>query len=88
VQASNGPFALQKTSQTRQTATHEVHVNLGPLTARAAFSHVPFWQSVAAMVQRIVQRPTPGNPVAAPKATDYKEVLVLKPVNKTHVQHA
>lgn len=75
LQASSGPYALQKASKTRQTATHDVHINLGPLTARAAFSHVPFWQSVSAMVGRIVQRRTPGNPAAAPiKAAEYKEV--------------
>lgn len=78
LQAASGPYGLQQVSQARQVATHELHVNLGPLTARAAFSHVPFWQSAAAMVSRIVQRPTPGNPVAAPgsKAAGY-EVLLL-----------
>lgn len=73
LQASSGPYALQKASKTRQPATHDVHVNLGPLTARAAFSHVPFWQSVAAMVGRIVQRRMPGNPAAAPTKAEYKE---------------
>jgi hypothetical protein len=78
LQAASGPYGLQQASQARQVATHELHVNLGPLTGRAAFSHVPFWQSAAAMVSRIVQRPTPGNPVAAPgsKAAGY-EVLLL-----------
>lgn len=77
LQAASGPYGLQQAGQARQVATHELHVNLGALTGRAAFSHVPFWQSAAAMVARIVQRPTPGNPVAAPGNKAYTEVQLL-----------
>lgn len=77
LQAGTGLYGLQKPGK-RQTATHDVNVNLGTLTARAAFSHVPFWQSVAGMVGRIVQRETPGNPVAQPsRAAEYKEVGLM-----------
>lgn len=50
---------------TRQPAEHSVSVSVGMLTARAAFSHVPFWQSLAEMATLIAARPVPGNPVVA-----------------------
>ncbi len=68
LQSAAGPYGLPLSSK-RQAATHEVDVSLGQLSARAAFSHIPFWQSVAGMVGRIVQRRTPGNPAAAPAKT-------------------
>lgn len=50
---------------TKQPAEHSVAVSVGMLTARAAFSHVPFWQSLAEMATLIAVRPVPGNPVIA-----------------------
>ena len=51
----------------RPTARHSADISLGTITARAAFSHVPFWQSLMGIVSRIVSRPTPGNIAAPPR---------------------
>ena len=51
----------------RPTATHTLSMDLGTVTARAAFSHVPFWQSLMGTINRVVQRPTPGNEAAPPR---------------------
>ena len=58
----------------RQPASHEIRISLGALTARAAFSHVPFWQSTAGMVAGILLRPVPGNPAAPPLKAAVVEV--------------
>lgn len=76
LQAATGLYGLALSSK-RQAATHEVDISLGPMTARAAFSHIPFWQSVAGMTGCIVKRPTPGNPVAAPAKTPQQVLLSL-----------
>ncbi len=51
----------------RPTATHTLSMDLGTVTARAAFSHIPFWQSLMGTINRVVQRPTPGNEAAPPR---------------------
>ena len=43
------------------TRTMKMQLKVGALTARAAFSHIPFWQSAMWMVQQIVMQPCPGN---------------------------
>jgi hypothetical protein len=58
VSAASGHFSV-----TRQPAEHIVEASVGVFTARAAFSHVPFWQSLAEMTTRIVVDPVPGNPL-------------------------
>lgn len=46
---------------------------MGTVTARAAFSHIPFWQSLIGTLRRVVQRPTPGNEAAPPKRHTFVE---------------
>lgn len=50
--------------QFRATSTTVLRVDAGALTARAAFSHIPFWQDLVDAVQRMVM-PSPVEPVAA-----------------------
>ena len=51
----------------RPASSHTADLSCGTVTARAAFSHVPFWQSLSGMIPRVVFRPTPGNVAAQPR---------------------
>ena len=49
-------------SKNRQyTRTMKMQLKIGALTMRAAFSHIPFWQSAIWMTQQVVMQPCPGN---------------------------
>lgn len=67
----------------RPASSHTADISCGTVTARAAFSHVPFWQSLSGMVTRIVSRPTPGN-VAAPP-TKHGLVEQVRACNATSI---
>ena len=43
------------------TRTMTMQLKIGVLTMRAAFSHIPFWQSAIWMGQKIVMQPCEGN---------------------------
>lgn len=49
-------------SKTRQyVRTMKMQLKVGALTMRAAFSHIPFWQSTIWMTQQVILQPCPGN---------------------------
>ena len=64
----------------RPASSHTVDISCGTVTARAAFSHVPFWQSLSEMISRIVARPTPGNAAAPPKRHGRVEQVCALPI--------
>ena len=43
------------------TRTMTMQLKVGVFTMRAAFSHIPFWQSAIWMGQQIVMQPCEGN---------------------------
>ena len=45
----------------RYTRTMKMQLKVGGCTVRAAFSHIPFWQSAIWMGQQIVMKPCQGN---------------------------
>lgn len=56
MQAAGGVYRSAKASSNIQ-----IRFKLGSCTMRAAFSHVPFIQSLLWMVQQCVLQPSPGN---------------------------
>ena len=63
-------------SQYRAVSSTNVRFKMGSLTARAAFSHVPFWQTLMDDVQRIVVKPGPVDhdpSPGSPRSPEFKE---------------
>ncbi len=50
-----------RTRDQKFTCTMKMQLKVGACTVRAAFSHIPFWQSVMWMGQQIVMQPCQGN---------------------------
>ncbi|KAL0018632.1 hypothetical protein WJX77_009530 [Trebouxia sp. C0004] len=50
-----------RTRDQRFTRSMKMQLKVGACTVRAAFSHIPFWQSVMWMGQQIVMQPCKGN---------------------------
>lgn len=50
-----------RTRDQRYTRTMKLQLKVGGCTVRAAFSHIPFWQSAIWMGQQIVMKPCQGN---------------------------
>jgi len=65
---SRDESALLHLSQFRALSTRRVHIRAGALTARAAFSHIPFWQAAVDGVRRIVLAPDTGSDSSAPSS--------------------
>ena len=56
VQAMGGVFQHK-----REPASMHMRLTLGACTVRAAFSHVPFIQSVLWIMRTVILQPSPGN---------------------------
>lgn len=65
--SSQDRTTLMYLSQYRAMASTVVRVDVGPVTVRAAFSHIPFWQAAVDGVQRVMLQPS-----AAPASTAAK----------------
>ena len=61
MQGTAGGPTGQASILARSTSTTKLHLTLGTMTVRAAFSHLPLLQSVLWAVQKVVLRPAPGN---------------------------
>ena len=72
-QSADSGLGSELVGRRRPTATHTLSMDVGTVTARAAFSHIPFWQSLIGTLRRVVQRPTPGNEAAPPKRHTFVE---------------
>ena len=65
-------------SKNRQyTRTMKMQLKVGALTMRAAFSHIPFWQSAIWMTQQVVLQPCPGNTATGGSVVDQLDKVSL-----------
>lgn len=65
------------TRDQKYTQTMKMQLKVGMLTMRAAFSHIPFWQSAMWMGQQIVMQPCQGNTATGGSVVEQMEKVCL-----------
>lgn len=77
--ASMDQSAVLHLSQFRALSKTSITIRAGALTARAAFSHIPFWQAGIDGVKRIILAPASDlSPTPSPKASSGVEISVVR----------